>query len=507
MKDLADKLVALCMKRGIVFPSAEIYGGAAGFYDYGPVGVILKNRIREFWRSEFIIKRENIYEIESSIILPRIVWEASGHVAGFTDVLVECKNCHLRLRADHLIQDTLNIVTDGKTLDELSDIINEHDVRCPNCKGELTSAQKFNLMFKTYVGAIESSETEAFLRPETAQSMFLDFMRIQDAMRAKLPFGIAQMGRSYRNEISPRNFLFRLREFEHMEIEFFVHPDQKNDVPDELWNKVENLEVLALPMDLQEKEEPPIQCKGSELFEKGIFSCKWLLYWTLASFSWLVRVGLDPNRLRLRQHMLNERAHYAADCWDIEFQYSFGWKELQGIADRTDYDLKRHTEFSGKTLDFHLAEENIKVVPHVIEPSSGLERIIMALLETAYAEETWMDEKSEAQERTLFKFNSYIAPFQIAVFPLVSRDPLVERAREICTILKDNNFWNIYDAKSSIGRRYRRVDEVGVPFAITVDYQTLEDSTVTIRERDSMKQERYSIQDLVEYLKKQLQFG
>jgi glycyl-tRNA synthetase len=326
-------------------------------------------------------------------------------------------------------------------------------------------------------------------------------------MRAKLPFGIAQMGRSYRNEISPRNFLFRLREFEHMEIEFFIHPDQKNDVPDELWNKVENLEVLALPMDLQEKEEPPIQCKGSELFEKGIFSCKWLLYWTLASFSWLVRVGLDPNRLRLRQHMLNERAHYAADCWDIEFQYSFGWKELQGIADRTDYDLKRHTEFSGKTLDFHLAEENIKVVPHVIEPSSGLERIIMALLETAYAEETWMDEKSEAQERTLFKFNSYIAPFQIAVFPLVSRDPLVERAREICTILKDNNFWNIYDAKSSIGRRYRRVDEVGVPFAITVDYQTLEDSTVTIRERDSMKQERYSIQDLVEYLKKQLQFG
>jgi glycyl-tRNA synthetase len=503
---MMDKLVALCARRGIVFPAAEIYGGAAGFYDYGPVGVTLKNRIREFWRQEFILKMENVHEIESAIVLPRIVWEASGHVAGFTDVLVECKKCHLRLRADHLIQDKLNVVTEGKTLDELSAIINENNIKCPNCKGDLTSAQKFNLMFKTHVGATESSESEAFLRPETAQSMFLDFRRIQDAMRVKLPFGIAQMGRSYRNEISPRNFLFRLREFEHLEIEFFVHPDEKNDVPKELWDKVKDLEVLAHSIETQEKDAPPEKHKGYELFDKGIFTCKWLLYWTLASYKWLSRVGLDTNRLRLRQHMPNERAHYAADCWDIEFQYSFGWKELQGIADRTDYDLKRHAEFSGKTLDYHVVEENIKVVPHVIEPSSGLERIIMALLESSYFEETWHDEKNEKQERTIFKFNSYMAPFQVAVFPLMGKNPLVERAREVCALLKENNFWYVYDAKSSIGRRYRRVDEIGVPFAVTIDYQTLEDNTVTIRERDSMKQERHSIQKLVEHFKTHLKY-
>ncbi|NVM55425.1 MAG: glycine--tRNA ligase [Candidatus Helarchaeota archaeon] len=498
IRNLSEKLVALCAKRGIIFPSAEIYGGVAGFYDYGPVGVTLKNRIREFWRSEFIIKRENIHEIETPIILPRIVWDASGHLEGFTDVLVECKKCHLQFRADHLIQDTLHLVTDGKSFEELTEILAKNEIKCPNCKGELASTQKFNLMFKTHVGAAKKSENEAFLRPETAQAMFLDFRRIQQSMRASLPFGIAQIGRSYRNEISPRNFLFRLREFEHLEIEFFVHPEKKNDVPEELWKKVQDLEVLVLSIPLQENEESPITLKVTELIDQAIFSCKWLLYWTLFSYDWLLRVGLDPKKLRIRQHMLKERAHYAADCWDIEFQYSFGWKELQGIADRTDYDLKKHSQLSKKDLNIHLTEENVKVVPHVIEPSFGLERIIQALLESTYTEET---------ERTLFRFNSYIAPFQIAVFPLMSnRNELLEKAQEISTRLKEHNFLILYDAKSSIGRRYRRVDEIGVPFAVTIDFQTLEDNTVTIRNRDSMEQERYNIGELPEIFQRRLQF-
>lgn len=497
-ENLNEKIVSLCANRGIIFPSAEIYGGVAGFFDYGPVGVTLKNRIRSFWRSEFIIKMNSIYEIESSIILPRIVWEASGHLEGFTDVLVECKKCQTQYRADHLIQDTLKIATDGKSFEELSEILIKNTIKCPNCKGELASTQKFNLMFKTHIGAAKQSVNEAFLRPETAQAMFIDFKRIQQTMRASLPFGIAQIGRSYRNEISPRNFLFRLREFEHLEIEFFVHPAGKDDLPDELWAKVKDLQVAILSIPQQEKEEEAKLMKASEILEQRIFSCKWLLYWTLISYDWLVRVGLDPSKLRLRQHMLNERAHYAADCWDIEFQYSFGWKELQGIADRTDYDLKKHSKFSKKELNIHLTEENIKVVPHVIEPSWGLERVIQALLESAYVEE---------KERTLFKFNSYIAPFQIAVFPLMkNREEIVERSKEITTNLKQFNFQILYDEKSSIGRRYRRVDEIGVPFAVTIDFDTLEDNTVTVRDRDSMEQERVPIKNLAEMFQKRLSF-
>ncbi len=496
-KNLSDKIVALCAKRGIIFPAVEIYGSVAGFFDYGPVGVALKTRIRDFWRNEFITKMLNIHEIESSIMLPRIVLEASGHVEGFTDVLVECKKCHQRFRADHLIEDTLSMITDGKTLDELAEIISEKNIRCPNCKGELAQAQRFNLMFKTYIGATQQSDTEAFLRPETAQAMFLDFKRIQQTMRANLPFGIAQIGRSYRNEISPRNFLFRLREFEHLEIEFFIHPHEKDEVPDELWEKIQDLLVPVLPISLQEKEKPEKLMKVTEILNNQIFSCKWLLFWTLISYDWLVRVGLDPKRLRLRQHMLTERAHYAADCWDIEFQYSFGWKELQGIADRTDYDLKKHSQYSKKDLNIHLTEENIKVVPHVIEPSMGLERIIQALLESCYAEEP---------ERTVFRFNPYIAPVQIAVFPLLgNREELVNKAIYISDLLKTTNFLIFYDEKAAIGRRYRRVDEIGVPYAITIDFQTLEDDTVTIRERDSMDQNRYQIGELVQLFQKRLQ--
>ncbi len=497
-ENLNEKIVSLCAKRGIIFPSAEIYGGVAGFFDYGPVGVTLKNRIRNFWRSEFIIKMNGIYEIESSIILPRIVWEASGHLEGFTDVLIECKKCQTQFRADHLIQDTLNIITDGKSFEELSEILVKNNIRCPNCKGELASTQQFNLMFRTHIGAAKQSVNEAFLRPETAQAMFLDFRRIQQTMRASLPFGIAQIGRSYRNEISPRNFLFRLREFEHLEIEFFVHPSGKNDLPGELWDKVKDLELAVLSIPQQEKEDEAKMMKASEILKQNIFSCKWLLYWTLISYDWLVRVGLDKNKLRIRQHMLNERAHYAADCWDIEFQYSFGWKELQGIADRTDYDLKKHSELSKKELNIHLTEENVKVVPHVIEPSWGLERVIQALLESTYAEE---------KERTLFKFNSYIAPFQIAVFPLVKKKKeLGEKAKEIITNLKQFNFQTLYDEKSSIGRRYRRVDEIGVPYAVTIDFDTLKDDKVTVRDRDSMDQERVLIWDLAEIFQKRLQY-
>ncbi|MHA1131587.1 MAG: glycine--tRNA ligase, partial [Candidatus Helarchaeota archaeon] len=298
IENLNEKIVRLCARRGIIFPSAEIYGGMAGFFDYGPIGVTLKNRIRDFWRSEFIIKTENIFEIESSIILPRIVWEASGHVEGFTDVLVECEKCKTRLRADHLIEDTLHILTDGKSIDELADIIAKNRLTCPKCKGELTPATKFNLMFKTSVGAASGVENEAYLRPETAQAMFLDFKRIQQAMRANLPFGIAQIGRSYRNEISPRNFLFRLREFEHLEIEFFVHPQQKDDLPNNLWDKVKDLEVLALSISSQEEAQDAKLLKAADLLD--IFSCKWLLFWTLISFDWLVKVGLNPKRMRLR---------------------------------------------------------------------------------------------------------------------------------------------------------------------------------------------------------------
>ncbi|MHA1265270.1 MAG: glycine--tRNA ligase [Candidatus Helarchaeota archaeon] len=494
---MSEKIVALCAKRGIIFPSAEIYGGMAGFYDYGPIGVALRNRIRSFWRTEFIMKIENIYEIESSILLPKIVWDASGHVEGFTDILVECTKCRRQFRADHLIQDSLNLVTDGKTIDELAEIIQQNDIRCPHCKGELTAAQKFNLMFKTTVGAADTSKNVAFLRPETAQAMFLNFKRIQQTMRASLPFGIAQIGRSYRNEISPRNFLFRLREFEHLEIEFFVHPNSKNDVPQELWTQISTLKPQILTIELQDAKKNPERYSPDELSQNNVFSCKWLLYWTLQNYNWMVKVGLDPKRLRIRQQLPTERAHYAADCWDIEFKYSFGWKELQGNADRTDYDLSKHAKFSKKKLEIFLTETNERVVPHVIEPSAGLERIIQALLESTYQED---------EERTFFKFKEYIAPYQIAIFPLVSREPLLTKAKEVAQRLKNYNFLTIFDVKSSIGRRYRRVDEIGVPYAVTIDYQTIEDNTVTIRNRDTMEQERVLIEKLPEIFQTRLRF-
>lgn len=496
IEDLNEKLVALCAKRGIIFPSAEIYGGVAGFYDYGPIGVALRNRIRSFWRSEFIIQMDNIFEIEASIILPKIIWDASGHVEGFTDVLVECKKCHSQLRADHLIQDTLDMVTDGKTLDDLAHLIVKNNIRCPSCKGELAPAQKFNLMFQTTIGAAQESQNLAFLRPETAQAMFLDFKRIQQTMRASLPFGIAQIGRSYRNEISPRNFLFRLREFEHLEIEFFIHPEKKDEVPELLMDEIRDLEVPLLTIELQGNDGIPALMKLSDVLTEKVFSCKWLVYWTLKSYDWMLRLGLDPKKLRIRQHLPTERAHYAADCWDIEFQYSFGWKELQGIADRTNYDLMKHAKFSKKNLEIHLTEENQKVTPHVIEPSAGLERIIQALLESTYAEE---------EERTTFRFKSFIAPFQIAIFPLKSNEArLLTVAQSVATMLRAYNFLLLYDEKGSIGRRYRRVDEIGVPFAITIDFQTLENNTVTIRERDSMEQIRYSVTDLADFFRNRL---
>ena len=434
-----EKIVNLAKRRGFTFQSSEIYGGLASCWDYGPIGVELKRNVKEAWWREMVRHRSDIVGIDCAILMHPRVWEASGHVAGFTDPLVDCKKCKQRFRADKL-----------------------GDVPCPEkpskhpgeCGGELTEARQFNLMFKTFMGPVEEDAAVVFMRPETAQGIFVNFLNVMNSARQKVPFGIAQIGKSFRNEITPGNFLFRTREFEQMEMEFFVTPGEDE---------------------------------------------RWFQYWLDERFAWYVTYGIKREQLRLRHHEPNELAHYAKGCADVEYHFPFGWSELEGIANRTDFDLKRHAEYSGKDLSYYDEESKERFVPYVIEPAAGADRATLAFLVDAYDEDV-----AEGEPRAVLRFHPRIAPVKAAIFPLLRKDGQPEKAREIFDILKQH--WVVqYDQAGSIGRRYRRQDEIGTPYGLTVDHQTMQDATVTLRDRDSMQQERIPIDRLVDELRRRIE--
>ena len=419
VSSVMDKLVSLCKRRGYIFQSSEIYGGINSCYDYGPLGIELKKNIKELWWRSMIYERDDIEGIDASILMHPKVWEASGHIAGFTDPLVDCKKCKNRFKEDQL----------------------KSKEKCPVCGGELTESRKFNLMFKTFMGPVENEANVVFLRPETAQGIYVNFHNVREAARRKLPFGIAQIGKAFRNEITPGNFTFRTREFEQMEMQFFVNPEEDE---------------------------------------------KWFEYWKEERLKWFSRLGIRKEKLRFHEHKDTELAHYAKKAFDVEYEFPFGWQEIEGIHNRTDFDLSRHQEFSGKDLRYFDDSRGEKYIPYIIETSVGCDRTLLAVLIDAYEEE---------EERVVLRIAPEIAPIRVAIFPLVKKDGMPEIAHKITDDLR-GRFRVFYDESGSIGRRYRRMDEAGTPYCITVDNETLENNSVTIRQRDSMLQERVNIAKL-----------
>ncbi len=487
-----EAITNLCLRRGFFYPTGRIYGGLRGFYDYGPLGVEMRRDLVNDWWNYFVETRGDIYGIYGAIITHPKTWEASGHVDSFIDYIVKCKKCGEEYRADHLLEDA-GIKVVELTREELARLIKEHNIRCPKCGGELSEPEPFNLMFSTHVGPKKTKSSLAYLRPETAQLIFTNFKNIVFTMGATLPFGIAQYGKAFRNEISPRNFLFRLREFEQMEIEYFINPKKADDCP--LFDDVKEMEVNILTANMQEQgvEEARSEKLG-DLVETGVIKNKWHAYWIGESLKWMQRIGLKPKHLRVREHVKTELAHYASQTFDIEYYFPYmGWKEIEGISNRTDYDLRRHMEYSGEEL--HIIDDGEKVIPHVIEPSFGVERLLMALLTEGYTKQ---------KKRITLKLSPRVAPYKLAVFPLVNKEGLGEKAREIYLKLK-GKFRSYYDDKGSIGKRYAKADEIGVPLCLTVDGQTLEDNTVTLRLRDTREQVRVSIDDLEKEVKRLLE--
>jgi glycyl-tRNA synthetase len=448
-----DKIVAFCKRRGFVYQSSEIYGGIRSSYDYGPLGVEMKRNIKEEWWRRMVHMREDIVGLDSAIIMHPRVWEASGHTATFNDMLVESRTSKRRYRADHLIEDATGIDAEGLSPEELTRIIQEDDrVKDPVDGGrDFAPVRPFNLMFETYMGPVKTPENLAYLRPETAQGIFVNFKNVLQTSRVKVPFGIAQQGKSFRNEITPGNFIFRTREFEQMEMEFFVEPGT-----DEEWHE----------------------------------------YWIEERFNWYLNLGLKEENLRRYEHPQEKLSHYAKRTVDIEYDYaSVGWSELEGIANRTDYDLKQHAEYSGENLEYFDQATNNRYVPYVIEPAVGPDRIMLAFLVDAYTEE-----EVNGEARTVLKLHPRIAPTKAAVFPLSKKEPVSTIARKLYDDLK-GDYRLFYDDSGSIGRRYRRQDEAGTPFCVTVDFDTIDDKKVTIRDRDTLEQERVPIEAVRDRLK------
>ncbi|MGO1166563.1 MAG: glycine--tRNA ligase [Janibacter sp.] len=453
-----DTVVNLCKRRGFVFPCGEIYGGTKSAWDYGPLGVELKENIKRQWWKSMVTGRDDVVGLDSSIILPRETWVASGHVGTFTDPLTECRNCHRRHRADHLQEAVADKASKkGETIDP--DSVPMSEIACPDCgtRGEWTEAREFNMMLKTYLGVIEDESGLHYLRPETAQGIFTNFNNVLQTSRKKPPFGIAQTGKSFRNEITPGNFIFRTREFEQMEMEFFVKPGEDED---------------------------------------------WHEYWIAERTRWYIDLGINPDNLRHFEHPQEKLSHYSKRTVDIEYRFNFAgneWGELEGIANRTDYDLTQHSEHSGTDLSFFDQANNEKYTPYVIEPAAGLSRSIMTFLVDAYAEDEAPNAKGGVDRRTVLRLDHRLAPVKAAVLPLSRNADLSPKARDLAARLRKH--WNVdFDDAQAIGKRYRRQDEIGTPFCITVDFDTLEDNAVTIRERDSMAQERVSIDQVESYL-------
>ena len=458
-----DKIVALCNNRGFIFPGSDIYGGLANTWDYGPLGVEFKNNVKKAWWRKFVQESPYNVGMDCAILMNPETWVASGHVVSFNDPLMDCKSCKARFRADKLIEDYANehgltdIHPDGWTNEKMSEYIAEQGIKCPECgKSDFTGIRKFNMMFKTFQGVNEDTASQIYLRPETAQGIFVNFANIQRTTRKKLPFGVAQIGKSFRNEITPGNFIFRVREFEQMELEFFCKPDT----------------------DLE-----------------------WFQYWRGYCKDFLLNLGLKEENLRLRDHDQEELCFYSKATTDFEYRFSFGWGELWGVADRTNYDLTQHQEHSGKSLEYFDPETNTKYIPYVIEPSLGVERLFLSIVTEAYDEEVVDAEKNDT--RVVMHFHPALAPYKAAVLPLSKK--LSEKAHEVYAVLA-KHFPVDYDETGSIGKRYRRQDEIGTPFCITVDFETVEsDNCVTIRDRDTMEQVRMPIDELVGYLEKKIE--
>ena len=455
-----EKLVALCKSRGFVYPGSEIYGGLANAWDYGPLGVELKNNVKKAWMKKFVQESKYNVGLDAAILMNPKTWIASGHVGGFSDPLIDCKNCKTRHRADKLIEDwahenNKDMVADGMTDEEMINFIKENNIVCPKCgEQNFTPIRKFNLMYKTYQGVTEDSSSEIYLRPETAQGIFVNFKNVLRTTRRKLPMGIGQVGKSFRNEITPGNFIFRIREFEQMELEFFCKP-------------------------------------GTDM--------EWFEYWRAFCKNWLLNLGMKEEKIRLRDHSPEELCFYSKGTTDIEFAFPFGWGELWGIADRTDYDLKQHAQYSGEDFTYLDQETGEKFVPYCVEPSLGCDRVTLAFLCNAYEEQ----EIAEGDVRTVLHLHPAIAPYKIAVLPLSKK--LSEKADELYTKLS-KKFMCDYDEAGSIGKRYRRQDEIGTPYCITVDFDTLEDNTVTIRDRDTMEQIRININEIENWMKDKFEF-
>ena len=460
MVESMEKIVNLCKTRGYIYPGSDIYGGLANSWDYGPLGVELKNNVKKAWFKKFVQESKYNVGLDAAIIMNPETWVASGHVGGFSDPLIDCKDCKTRHRADKLIEEWAHdngkdMIADGMTDEAMIKFIEDNKIVCPNCgKQNFTSIRKFNLMFKTFLGVTEDSKSEVYLRPETAQGIFVNFKNVLRTTRRKMPMGIAQIGKAFRNEITPGNFIFRTREFEQMELEFFCKP-------------------------------------GTDL--------EWFDYWRNYSKEFLLKLGMDENNIRLRDHSPEELVFYSKGTTDIEFKFPFGWGELWGIADRTDYDLTKHQEHSGQDMTYLDPETNEKYIPYVIEPSLGADRVTLAFLCNSYFEE----EVGEGDVRTVLKLHPALAPYKVAVLPLSKK--LSEKADEVYQGLS-KFFMCDYDEAGSIGKRYRREDEIGTPFCVTIDFDTLEDGCVTVRDRDTMAQVRIKIEEVRKYIEEKLDF-
>lgn len=485
---MAEKVQELAKRRGFFWQAAEVYSPVGGFWNYGPLGLLLKNKITESWRKWFV-KGENAYEIETSNILPEIVWVASGHVENFVDKVVACKKCKSKFRADHLIEDVLGEKEklEGKTVEELTNIIREKGVKCPKCGGELSDVKTFNLMFPIFVGAYE--EIKCYLRPETTQASVLDFMQVYRTQRGKLPIKIAQVGKAFRNEISPRQIFMRMREFTMAELQVFFNPEKPEYTE---FKKFSNYKVNLLPAELRMKgEEKFVDVSVSEALRKGWIPNELIAYYVAKVFAFFIEeLGFERDNVRYKELLPEERAHYAKVHWDLEvYSEDFGWQECVNNAWRSDYDLSRHQNFSKQ--NFSVFENGKRILPHLYEPSFGIDRIFLLLLINAFKQD---------KERTWLQVKRKLAPYDVGVFPLISKDDLKNKAREIYMLLKED-FNVFYDESDSIGRRYRRADEIGIPACVTVDFQTLEGNDVTIRDRDTMNQVRVKISDLPRVLK------
>ncbi|CAA9553098.1 MAG: Glycyl-tRNA synthetase [uncultured Thermomicrobiales bacterium] len=458
-----EKIVALCKRRGFVYPGSDIYGGLANTWDYGPLGAELKNNLKQLWWRTFVQRRRDMVGLDGGILMHPRVWEASGHVVNFNDPLVDCKTCKSRFRADHLIEERLGQDAAGKTPDEMSAILSQANLPCPKCGNRtLTDARQFNMMFRTTIGPVEETGVQVYLRPETAQAMFVQFKNVLATSRVKLPFGIAQIGKAFRNEITPGNFIFRDIEFEQMEIEYFVHPDD-----------------------------------GADAFER----------WLADMRAWFGRIGVREEHVRVREHAKEELSHYSSRTVDFEYLFPgpMGWKELYGLANRTDFDLKQHQEHSGEDLTYFDQPTGARFLPHVIEPTFGVDRTFLVVLLDAYDEEETVDVNGKPDTRVVLRLHPRLAPYKAAVLPLAKKPELTEVAKTLFDTLEAETGALIdYDETANIGKRYRRQDEIGTPFCVTVDFDTLQDRAVTIRDRDTTNQERVPLAEVAGWLRERI---